>query len=660
MEYLSYFGIFIIPLYVNLKHWFPFSASKAMLIYLLVGLMLGLFSWALITQKRSQEVSVDITWVHVALTFFLIILTIGALFGVDPHNSFFGIWSQSISLILLYILSIFACLIGFLVRRDRSVIGKILTASFLAGVASVIISYSGADWVSLSRDGLTMGNSSFAGAYLLFNVCFGIGLLFWYKKYWQKIVTAIGLLVILFSPIFFNKEIFQGVVLLKDAIQNPFLFVGQANGAAVGIIVVILIIISMMVMRSHKKKIQIMGVVFFMSVLGGVFYTGNIFMNQDSKLHQIFVAEKNGNRFLFWDIANSGFIENPLIGNGFNNYIYTFQNNFTNDFFKPGFAPEIWTNQPHNMFWEYMSNTGVLGTISFLALLAVVFIGLYIRNKENEGDYILRIGLTASLIGYMIQNMFVFDVPVTYFILFLIIGISMGVTENYKTVTFQERWHLKKIAGGGFMIISLVCIIIFAVLPWKESKRWYQMSSAKVLKSGFEEIVNVQKISPLGGVADSAFLVDKTFAEYQKEIIQNVRVNKDSSIFITAEKLLEQELEKQPLNFRARTTLIRVMIMHMTLMEKIDSDLWDRAYNHAIQLQALNAQHPDGYLLQGHLHVLMRDFRQARSMIRAGIISAPYYAPGYTIARDINKLQPDDRFIRFIDQMENKWIKGGF
>ncbi len=660
MEYLTYLGVFIIPLYVNINHWFPFSTPKAILIYFFASVMLGLFSWGLIDQKVNQDISISIAWVHVVLILFLIILTIGAMFGVDPHNSFFGVWSQSISLSLLYALSIFACLIGFLIREDRSVVRKILTISFLAGIMSVLISYSGADWVPLSKDGLTMGNSSFAGAYLLFNVCFGIGLLFSYKKNWQKIIVGIGLLIILFSPIFFNKQIFQGIISLEDTIQNPLLLMGEANGAVVGVVVSILVIITMLTMRSHKRQIQIIGFAFFMIILGGIFYAGNMLINPGSRINQMFIEEKNGNRFLFWDIANSGFVENPLIGNGFNNYVYTFQNNFTNDFFKPGFSLELWTNQPHNMFWEYMSNTGILGTVSFFTLLVVVFVGLYIRNKDNEDDYILRMVIAASLIGYFIQNMFVFDVPVTYFILFLIIGISTGVTEQQRVIIFQRTKFYKKIIGGVLLVVSLGCIIIFTILPWRESKKWYQMSSQKVSKSGFEEVLNIQKISLLGGVADSAFLVDKTFAKYQKEIIQTVTTTKDFSIFITAEKLLEQELEKQPLNFRARVTLVRVMIMRMTLMGTIDRDLWDRAYYHALQIKTLNPQHPDGYLLQGHLQVLIRDFKQARAMIRAGIVTAPNYFPGYAIARDINKLGPDDQFLEYVAKMENEWTKGGF
>ena len=657
MEYILYIAIFIIPLYFSTNHWFPFSAPKAILISIFTFFILAVYSFGLFLQKR-EKFTLKITLIHFVLFIFLLILTLSSILGVDPHNSFFGVWSQSISLVIIYVLSILACLVGVLVEKNKSIIYKLFTASFISSVIFAVISYGGVALIPLSRGGGTLGNTSFAGAYLFFNFCFGVGLLLFYQKYWQKILIFIGIFAILFSPIFFNHQIFSGLISIRDALKNPMLFMGEANGAIIGVVVSLLIILCFLVIKNRRKWIKIFGLIAFLSILGGIFYAGVLFMNPNSSLHNTIIEQKTGNRFLFWDIANSGFTENPILGNGFNNYIYTFQSNFNNDFFKPGFVLENFTNQPHNMFWEYMSNTGILGTLSFFTLLVLVFIVFYVRNKnDNDREHVFKIVLATSLIGYFIQNMFVFDVPLIYFILFVIIGVAIGVSEKKKIILFFSKWYIYKIIGVILLIISIGGIIFLGFLPWKESREWCQIDSRKILKSGFNEISDIQKISVFGGVADAAFFVDKTFANYQKEIVEQVKISKNFEIINSAENILEEELKKQPLNFRARTTLVRVMIIRMTLSgKKIDRDLWDKAYTHVLKAQTINREHPDTYLLQANLQALIGDFEKMREIVFKGIAIAPYNSTGYITAKDLNKLRSDSRFMEYITEMEQKWI----
>lgn len=656
MEYITYGAIFIIPLYFSMKHWFPFSAPKAILINIFVFVLVVLYGWWLYKEKK-QNILFKINPLQIALFIFLSILTLGAILGVDPHNSFFGVWGQSISLSVLFGVSIFACLVGFLINKDKSLIYKLLSASFISSMIFALISYGGEALISLSRGGSTLGNSSFAGAYLLFNVCFGIGLFFYYQKYWQKIVIAIGLITVLFSPIFFNHQIFTGVVSLNQAIRNPLLFIGQANGAVMGLSISILFILCFLLINLSKKWAKIPGFIFLAIISGAVLYTGILFSNPNSNLHNLYIEQKGANRFLFWDIAKDGFLENPVLGNGFNNYIYTFQNYYSNSLFDQNYYVENWTNQPHNIFWEYMSNTGLLGTISFFLLLVLVFITLYKkRDSEDNREHILKIVLSASLIGYLLQNMFVFDTPLVYFMLFTVIGIAIGVSREKKLISMPVGSWVNKIGGISLILLGIGGVIILGVLPWRESRAWQKMSSRKIFDSGFGEISRIQKISPLGGIADIAFFVDKAFANNQNKIIEIVKKNNDFTILKTAEELLEYEIKKQPLNFRSYVTLVRVMIIDMTLSTSIDQDIWQRAENFVLKARELNKKHPDTYLLEGNLAILKGDFEKARMIIREGINLAPQYEESYRIAKEINKIKPDEDFEKYLNEMENKYL----
>lgn len=658
MKYVLYGALFIIPLFVGTNHWFPFSAPKALLIHITAGVLLVLFGWGLLVQK-SESISWRITPIHGALGLFLLVVTLGAIVGIDQHNSFFGVWSQSISLVLLYSVSIIACLVGFLVKRDREIIPQVLTIAFASGVIFSLISYFGKILVPASRVGSTLGNSSFAGAYLLFIICFGIGLLFWYKKPWQRVLVGLGIVTILFTPIFFNHELFRGIVSWGEAFKNPTLFMGQANAAVVGVVIAVLMIVGLWLTSHSKKWVSRIGVGCVMIILATVFATGIVVSNPESSLHQKIVEQKSSNRFLFWDIANSGFAERPLLGNGFNNYIYIYHDYFKKDFYELGNPIELWTNQPHNVFWEYMSTTGVVGTVSFLAVLVSACYLLYVRNPNNDQEsdryHILKIVVAGGLVGYFVHNLFGFDVPITYLVLFIVIGIAMGVSQYSWNSVVPNRYYLKQVFGIIMIGLGMLMIIFLGILPWQESKQWRLATGKSNIVNNFQVLETLQGISRAGGVADSAFLVDIFFSKYQKDIIDHIQKTKSVAILENLEKFLEQEILRQPNNLRSRLVLARIMMIHMLLDAKRIDDLWVRAQSHLEKVHELNSQNPDYYFEMGHMYLIKNDLATARGFMRAGIALAPQYGDGYRTVERISKAWPNQEFDEYFVRMKERW-----
>ena len=344
-------------------------------------------------------------------------------YGIDPINSFFGRWRDGINLVLIYMLAIFALLIGFLVKQNILFLPKILLFSFISSIFVALISYTGDSWLTIFKNGAsTIGNSSYTGAYLLFNICFGFGLFFYYSKIWPKILIAIGFLIIIFSPLFFNINILMGKIAISEVIGNPFLLLGQANAAALGVVVSFLVIISFYFIFSSKKIKKIIGLIIFFILLGGIVYTGSQLTEVNSPLYKVYVEQKGENRYIAWDIAEKSFSDNLLLGSGFHNFSYNYQKYF-NPFIFNSRIPEAYFAQPHNIILEYASNNGILGLVSFLALLFFVFVGLFKDKKDEEKNIKnLRIIMIGVLFGYFIQNLFGFDTPITYLLLFLVIG----------------------------------------------------------------------------------------------------------------------------------------------------------------------------------------------------------------------------------------------
>lgn len=682
MEYVAYILVFLTPLYfVNNHLLFSFSAPKTILIIGLVLLMTIFYSWGVISDRK---LSFKFTPLHIVLGVFLLILTLSSFLGVDPLNSFFGKWIDGVNLILIYSLSIFALLVGFLIKKNKSFIFKIVLTSFISGVCVALISYTGGSLMSIFKNGdSTIGNNSYTGAYLLFNVCFGIGLFFYYvakgsrnditalklseqkqsarelasapSYLWQKILVILGVLSILLSQILFNKDILLGKIGLSEIIHNPLLLLGQANAADVGLVVSFLVIIFLFLIFSSKKIYKIIGVFLLASLLIGIFYTGALLVKPTSSLHKVFVETKGENRFISWNIAQESFVENPLLGNGFNNFSYSYQKYFTSDILKET-NPEFYFYQPHNVVLEYASNNGALGLFSFLALLCFTLLALFIDNKYEEKKYkYIRIILIGALFGYFVQNLFGFDTPTSYLLLFMLIGLAVGVSRKEWTFEVSKKRHdAFKFIASLVILASLVGMVVFVFSPYAEFRKMGKVVSSNNLKERIALREGVQGISLFGGVFDSSYFAGKFFDLYKGNVNQITDSNKNLSLeeIKSTINLLERDMVKQPNDVYSHLILNSLLNMEIFINGKVDMETWNYSFNDIQKAIALNPQNPETYLQLAQTYILKEDFKNAYLSIRQAIEIAPNYKKSYDYARKILTIKPDIVFQKYIDDME--------
>jgi len=676
VEYISYLIILSTPLLVGKNLIYSFTTSKSLFITAFTLLSVALYLWGSWDKKNS---SINISPVHIGLIVFFSALTISSIFGVDPINSFFG-WRYAVSLVDLYALGLFTVVIGFLVKKDKSFIVNILTCSFISSIIVTIIFYTG---LSIeTSDGSTIGNSSYLGEYLFFNVIFGFGLFLYFKKYWKKIMVGLGLLFIILSPIFINKDILIGKVGILEAIKHPVLFFGIANGAAMGIGLSIIVALLLFLASSRKKLIKITGFVLLASFIFGVYYTGKLLINPDSSLHKVYVEQKSGNRFLAWNIAKENFRDNTLLGVGVNNYPYSFEKYSTTDFYKEGYFVERF-NQPHNIFWEFASNTGILGLISFLLLLLLTVVSLFKNNKEESIIDIksnsidssrlktLKIVLASIIFGYFIQNLFVFDTIATYLMLFLIIGIAIGVSNiSWKLRITDKLIVLKKIFIVLVITGSLVSMVVFVFLPMKEAREWNSMTTAtQNILDFYNSKEDIQGISVMGGLMDSVFISQRLFEPFQSSISTVSPANKDKFMKVvdyTAAQI-ERDIDKQPNYADAYFMIGNLLDVYMIADikdgnnltfdgKKYNKEVWDRAYKALTKSVELNPKNPKTYYALSKTYVIKGDIINARLIARKAIEVAPWNKETYKFSRVLFSGTPDKDFENYVNSMDKKWI----
>ncbi len=656
IEYLAYAIVFITPLYFSTNHWFSFNSPKTLAISFGVLSMTILYAWGVIVSKKF---SIKVTPLHIVLGVFLVILTISSILGVDAHNSFFGTFSFPTNLIFIYIVSLFAIFIGFLIHRDKQFLPKIILTSFLSSIIVAFFSYTGTSIFKIFTDySSTIGNSSYAGAYLLFNICFGIGLFSYYKKCWKKILIAISTLFIIFCPLFFNIDIFSGKIALSDILHNPLLLAGVANGAALGVIFSIIIIACFYLLLSCKKPIKIIGVVLFLGFLLGTVYTGYIFLNPTSKIHNIYSEVKGDNRFIAWDIAERGLMDRPLLGSGFNNFYYTYQKYFRADIYKEDIEFFL---QPHNVVFEYASNNGILGLVSFLSLLFFTFLALFKYREDEDGEYrMFRISIIGILFGYFIQNLFGFDTVTSYLMLFLVVGIAIGLSYKNRDIAFTDKSEIiKKIISVIIILGSLVSIVLFVVLPWKESLKWRHFNQETRLQELSILRQGLQETSLFGGVGDSTYEAIKLYNFY----IANVDKINDSNRMSFLDEIdsivgqIEKDQLSQPDDFRAYLVIGKLLSLKIYIMGRVDESVWGKANFYLDKtLSIVNYQNPEAFLAKAQLYIFKNDYVQARLYTQKAISLIPNYKDSYEIAKKIQALSSDKDFQKYIDNMQKIWL----
>ncbi len=501
--------VFFVPLYASTAHWYAFTTPKTLLVIGGTCLATILLIWAMV---RDRDQSVRITYLHYILFGFLGVLSVASALGINPHQSFFGTFFSSTSIVLLIALAVFAWLIAEFTRRDSGFIRMVAQAVFWSGVTVAFITYlpyTNASWrlLEISGGSSMIGNSSFTGGFLLFAIAYGVYCMATMKK--ARVWYGLGIALILLCPMFFNADIWHGVVSLSQVLRTPTLLIGQAQGAFLGLAVAIIAALALYLLTTQKKSTKIIG-----GVIGSVLLLGLIFsyiglLNPTSRIHQVFAATRTETRFVFWDIAGEALKERPLLGWGFQNYQSVYQQKFDPIIYSSGYAYEQWVTNPHNVLFDIGVSGGILGLLAYFVLFGATWWVCWRAANRDRSNRALIIA-PAVLLGYFVQNLFIFDTPTTWLVYFITIGIALGIITTGKEIALRTTLH-KSLAG--IKIVGLVSVvIIFVFLPANESQQWLKASD---LPLSAERIVlqeRMQHISLMGSVDDDIVYAQKTFA----------------------------------------------------------------------------------------------------------------------------------------------------
>jgi probable O-glycosylation ligase (exosortase A-associated) len=137
-------------------------------------------------------------------------------------------------------------------------------------------------------------------------------------------------------------------------------------------------------------------------------------------------------RLTLWSAGLRMFQSHPLTGVGVNNFNRQFLDNYATDEQKKG------ATAPHNIFVECMAELGLVGIVSLLTMIGLVFIRnkqtrAILREHHRKNDWVTNFSyaLDLSMVGYLVSGSFL---SVLYYPhLYLLLALTVSLHHISKT-----------------------------------------------------------------------------------------------------------------------------------------------------------------------------------------------------------------------------------
>lgn len=440
------FATLLIPLIITPFTVYPFIFGKVLVLYVLIEAALASFLTyailhpALALEEFKTRFKIIRLPLFVLVLFYLGVMFVTSYFSNHPSVAFWGLPQQNDGLFLhlhLFVLSILTALV--FEKKDWKLYAYGLL--FCTGLVMMFAWYQFSGATERTKIASFIGNPAYLGAFLLFaiaviHVILGHVYNGNYKKwYW----FMIGLIV---------------VTTLLTGIRALLL------GMGVGVMAVLVLSIFS---RSHKNVRLILVV----ATLILASFTGIFWQTRSAEvwksvpvLKRLAVLNVNSaslvERQSAWDAGMSAFKTHPLRGFGQNSGEEIF---YTYGSIKNYCYSDAWYINLHNKFIEVVTSSGLFGLILYISLLCYL---LFVHRKNFV--------FVLFFVAYIIQNLFLFDSPLTYILFAILLGFSLTpmpfeeLSHKATTIAHNSKVALYAKIAAIVLLVGLINIFIFGIV----------------------------------------------------------------------------------------------------------------------------------------------------------------------------------------------------
>jgi O-antigen ligase len=446
-KYYSYIAIFAVIVVMD-SIFFPFIGGKDWFFRFTIelGLISVILWWAFEAKKGEvKELFKPIfkNPLFLAVSTFVVAILLSTLFAYDHHAAFWSNFERGEGAFQFLHYYIFFILLITLFKKlsDWRALFKLsLVATGIMIIYGLLGNFGAQGFIGPYSSGSTpsgfwqiltngrfqgsLGNPAYVAPYLIFSMFFAAFL--WLTR--KNDARLSGK----------SRGYFYGSII---AIFLFFFILSQTRGAFLGFGAGIFMMLVYFIFSKNKaiKKWSIIALSILV-ILGATGYLVKdlsfIKQSPEGRLLQISVNDTTAQtRFWVWGSAWQGFLERPVFGWGLENFTTVYDRFFNTNFFVPGQNGETWFDRAHSVFFDYLTETGVVGLISYLGIFVVFYWEFFKKKTKNilekiegrspETSSVLIRGLVFAVpIAYLVQGVAIFDVLPMYIVLFVFLAFS--------------------------------------------------------------------------------------------------------------------------------------------------------------------------------------------------------------------------------------------
>ena len=522
------------PLIVVSDFFFPFVGPKSIVFMGAIQILFAAYVLLIIYYPRYRPKFNILT---IALLVYLGVLILTTLTGVSPLRSFWSNHERMTGLLMWFHLTAFFVVLSSVFKTHREwrdiFVVTVSAASIVASISLLVLNglldFPGAG------GGSTIGNTSFMGVYLLFNAFIAIYLFLKSQNAIRYYSLATFLVIV-------------AALFVSDALASIIAFFG-------GIVLLLLLYLSFM---TGKRYLKILGLaVISVSAIAAAALVF-LLVEDGSLAREQFIRIDGENRFIVWEMAWRGFAERPWLGWGPENFITLFMRRFEPRFFIPEYGGGALFDRAHNIVFDTLATSGIVGLLSYIAIFAAAFILLWKPFFKGKGEFWIAGIFSVTFIAYFVQNLSVFDMINSYMMFILLLGFAAALPID------EEIEHSKKLrkktAPLHFVAVITVFLgvfYVFTVSPWSAGSYAARSQRPQDITELLHFYGRSIDSSPLGRDKTRLFLADQFMAFAATEEGAQADRNAMERVFRFLENELQINTRQYPHDFKVHIDLAR-------------------------------------------------------------------------------------------------------
>ncbi len=654
-EGLIYTTLFLLPILYFPGFIFSYTVSKFVFLGFMSLLMGGFSAWTFFRYPTLVRILIKNRLFLFGIVLYLSLFFLSVFTSIRPEFSFWSSFERGtggITMLFLFIFSI-AIYSTCLLRQNFLKTALYFSVSgALLFVISIIISTDGiGNFFSDSHGGGLIGNSSLAGAYVLWNIFFALVLFVREKNKKLKFITGTAFILMILCPLFLNWAIFQS----GEQVHTIVSIVGSARGAVFGLIYGLITAGGVYLFWSKNKKIKYTGLLLLLAVTALTIFVCFKLFNSESYIYSKFVEIASDSRFTFADISFKAFHEHPYLGWGPENFSIPFHAYFDPDIILSSQTVEVIADRPHNIIFEQMINGGTALIVGFLLFIVSIVIGCWKAFRAGSLSRAQASMLIGGIIAWFIQNQFVFDSIASLMSLFLIAGLTMALSSTVVIPIEAKSYNYSKkrsiITKSVILAVTFVLVFYFTLLPGSKAKAMYDMYNLPIAER-VDRWERLKTKSPMGNVVDIGYLTNKIYDHYRSNIseIKNLETEQknqyiqDIDATISYLKFYNNEENRFANEYRNILLISKYYMLKLFIISSLsDTDMID-AQKYAKWAIDLSPSDPEAYWVLAQFYFTTKEIPLAKDILEKAVTIEPKIGATYDLMLNLAIATKDEKY----------------